>query len=90
MKLDMNESNFKFGSIMLHIDNFIQLLDYCNEEYRIKGLNFTYKMPLSGFYKMPLSGLDKVLKLSFWFGPKLPQEGKLWPNDFELKIKGFD
>ena len=78
----MNESNFKFGSIMLHIDTFIQLLNYCNEEDRIKGLNFTYKMPLSGF--------DQVLKLSLWFGPKLPQEGKLWPNDFELKIKGFD
>ena len=78
----MNESNFKFGSIILLTDTFIQLLDYCNEEDRIKELNFTYKMPLSGF--------DKVLKLSFWFGPKLPQEGILWPNDFELRIKGLD
>ena len=41
MKLDMNESNFKFGSMKLHIDTFIQLLDYCNEENRIKGLNRT-------------------------------------------------
>ena len=78
----MNESNFKFGSIILLTDTFIQLLDYCNEEDRIKGLNFTYKMPLSG--------IDKVLKILFWCGPKLPHERKLWPNDFELKIKGFD
>ena len=41
MKLDMNESNFKFGSIILNIDTFIQLLDYCNEGDRIKGLNTT-------------------------------------------------
>ena len=52
MKLDKNESNFKFGSIILLTDTFIQLLDYCNEEDRIKELNFTYKMPLSGFDKV--------------------------------------